>query len=131
MGNWVRWVNRAFDGAGRAAQGGVMSTVLTAEEIAAGLTTLQGWRYEAVGAGGALAKTFLFPTFRDALAFMVRAGFEAEAMDHHPEWTNVYHRVAVRLNTHDAGGRVTGKDLELALRMEEVAAGGFVVAKGR
>jgi hypothetical protein len=55
----------------------------------------------------ALAKTFQFDSFRAALAFMVRAGFEAEELNHHPEWTNVYHRVSVRLNTHDAGARVT------------------------
>jgi 4a-hydroxytetrahydrobiopterin dehydratase len=101
-----------------------MNTVSTADEIAAALAGLPGWRHEAGGgtaAGGALVKTFLFPTFRDALAFMVRAGFEAEALDHHPEWTNVYNRVAVRLNTHDAGGRVTAKDVDLARRLEAVA----------
>lgn len=103
-----------------------MSNVLTAEGIAAAVADLPGWRYDAAGgpaAGGALVKTFLFPTFRDALAFMVRAGFEAEALDHHPDWTNVYNRVAVRLNTHDAGGRVTAKDVELARRLEAAAGG--------
>ena len=54
---------------------------------------------------------------------MVRAAFEAEAMNHHPEWTNVYNRVTVRLNTHDAGGKVTARDVELAERMEKVFGG--------
>ncbi len=69
--------------------------------------------------GTAIAKTFRFKNFRDALAWMVRAGFEAEAMDHHPEWTNVYNRVGVRLTTHDTGG-LTPKDIELAGRMEKL-----------
>ena len=51
----------------------------------------------------ALTKTFTFGSFREALSFMVRVGFEAEAMNHHPEWTNVYNCVFIRLSTHDAG----------------------------
>lgn len=70
--------------------------------------------------GKSIGKTFKFKTFRDALAWMVRAGFEAEAMDHHPDWTNVYNRVEVRLTTHDKGG-LTDKDLELARRMQRMA----------
>jgi 4a-hydroxytetrahydrobiopterin dehydratase len=52
---------------------------------------------------------------------MVRVGFEAEAMNHHPDWTNVYNRVAIRLNTHDAGGKVTAKDVTLAQKIESLA----------
>ena len=52
------------------------------------------------------------------MAFMVRAGFEAEELNHHPEWTNVYHRVVVRLTTHDAGNTVTEKDHLLAAAIE-------------
>ena len=62
----------------------------------------------------------VFADFRAAMAFMVRVGFEADAMDHHPEWTNVYNKVAVRLNTHSAGGKVTAKDIVLAGRIEKV-----------
>ncbi|HUF86786.1 MAG TPA: 4a-hydroxytetrahydrobiopterin dehydratase [Thermohalobaculum sp.] len=75
-----------------------------------------GW--ETAADGKAIAKTFRFRGFRDAMAWMARAAFEAEQLDHHPEWSNVYNRVAVRLSTHDAGG-LTGKDLELARRMEK------------
>lgn len=96
-----------------------MATPLAPEEISAALATLPGWQFER----DALAKQFQFGSFRDALAFMVRSGFEAEARDHHPEWTNVYNRVAIRLNTHSAGGRVTAKDVELAKAIEAVAAG--------
>jgi len=69
--------------------------------------------------GKSIAKTFKFKDFRGALAWMVRAGFEAEAADHHPEWTNVYNRVEVRLTTHDTGG-LTDKDIRLAERFEAI-----------
>lgn len=94
-----------------------MSTPLSQQEISSALAELSGWRFER----DALAKTFTFHSFREAISFMVRAGFEAEAMNHHPEWTNVYNRVDVRLNTHDAGGKVTRKDVELAGRLEKIS----------
>ncbi len=70
--------------------------------------------------GKVISKTFRFRGFRDAMAWMMRAGFEAEHLNHHPEWSNVYNRVEVRLTTHDTDG-LTGKDIELAQRMERVA----------
>lgn len=90
---------------------------LDAAEIARELATLPGWRHERE----ALAKDFAFADFRSALAWMLRAGFEAEELNHHPEWTNVYRTVAVRLNTHSVGGRVTTLDVELAKRLERLA----------
>jgi len=77
-----------------------------------------GW--ELSDDGKAISKTFRFRGFRDAMAWMMRAGFEAEHLNHHPEWSNVYNRVEVRLTTHDAGG-LTAKDIDLAQRMERVA----------
>jgi 4a-hydroxytetrahydrobiopterin dehydratase len=71
--------------------------------------------------GEALTKSFKFASFREAFSFMTRVAFEAEAMDHHPDWTNVYNRVTVRLSTHDAGGRVTAKDLELARKIQQIS----------
>ena len=94
-----------------------MSTPLTAEEVAKACARLPGWAV----AGDALVKTFKFGSFREAMSFMVRVGFEAEAMDHHPDWTNVYNRVAIRLSTHDAGGKVTAKDVELAGRIQRIS----------
>ncbi len=70
--------------------------------------------------GKVISKTFRFRGFRDAMAWMMRVGFEAEHLNHHPEWSNVYNRVEVRLTTHDTDG-LTGKDIELAQRMERVA----------
>lgn len=94
-----------------------MAKPLSTAEIADAVKSLSGWTVD----GDALAKTFKFGSFREALSFMVRVGFEAEAMDHHPEWTNVYNRVAVRLNTHDAGGKVTAKDVALAQKIQEIS----------
>ncbi|HND62717.1 MAG TPA: 4a-hydroxytetrahydrobiopterin dehydratase, partial [Opitutaceae bacterium] len=90
---------------------------LSSAEIEQALAQLPGWSFQR----DALERTFTLADFRAALAFMVRVGFEAEAMDHHPDWTNVYNRVAVRLNTHDAGGKVTAKDVELARRIQRLA----------
>jgi len=80
-----------------------MATPLSPEELRRAAAELPGWECEAEG----LTRTYRFATFRAALAYMVRAGFEAEELNHHPEWTNVYSRVVVRLRTHDAGDRVT------------------------
>ena len=65
-------------------------------------------------AANALHKVFEFESFGQALAFMSSAAPLIETMNHHPEWTNVYNRVTVRLTTHDAGHTVTPKDWELA-----------------
>lgn len=94
-----------------------MAKSLTPAEIATALPALPGWAME----GDALAKTFKFGSFREAMSFMVRVGFEAEAMDHHPDWTNVYNRVTIRLNTHDAGGKVTAKDVTLAQKIQAMS----------
>lgn len=77
-----------------------------------------GWTLE-TGAK-AITKTFKFKGFRDAMAFMMRAAFEAEAANHHPEWSNVYNRVEVRMTTHDSGG-LTAKDTALAAKMDRIA----------
>ena len=90
---------------------------LNADEIQAALADLPGWSHDA----DALAKTFTFDDFRDALAFIVRLGFEAEERDHHPNLTNVYNRVDLALTTHDAGNRVTQRDLDLARAIEALA----------
>ena len=93
-----------------------MSTPLNSDEVRRALQDLPGWTQE----GDALTKTLTFGSFREAISYLVRAAFEAEGMDHHPEWTNVYNKVTIRLNTHDAGGKVTVKDVELAKRFERI-----------
>lgn len=91
---------------------------LNPSEIDHALTHLPGWKFE----NDTLTKTLKFAGFREALAFMLRAGFEADRLNHHPDWTNVYNKVIVRLSTHDAGDKVTSKDVGLAMRIEALYA---------
>ena len=89
---------------------------LDQDQINTGLENLPGWSSE----GDWIVKEFQFENFRDAMSFMVRAGFEAEELNHHPNWSNVYNSVKVELQTHSEGG-VTSKDMELAGRMNKIA----------
>ena len=68
----------------------------------------------------ALVRSFRFRNFSEAFAFMTRVALLAEKMEHHPEWTNVYNKVMVKLTTHDAGNTVTEKDYTLAKLLDEV-----------
>lgn len=68
-----------------------------------------------------LQRTFTFKDFSEAFAFMARVALAAEKMGHHPEWTNLYNRVAISLSTHDAGDTVTEKDHELARVIDGLA----------
>ena len=61
-----------------------------------------------------LVKEFKFRNISDAWAFMSKVALAAEKMDHHPEWSNVYNKVVIKLNTHSAGNIVTQKDKDLA-----------------
>jgi 4a-hydroxytetrahydrobiopterin dehydratase len=67
-----------------------------------------------------LYKKFQFNNFSEAFAFMTRVAIEAEKMNHHPLWSNVYNTVEIWLNTHDAGNIVTEKDTQLAQRIDEI-----------
>jgi len=87
---------------------------LTGEEIKRELASLPEWDLR----GDKLCRQFLFGDFKEAFAFMTRVAEIAEAMDHHPEWRNVYNRVDVSLCTHDCGG-ITGLDFQLASAMEQ------------
>lgn len=80
-------------------------------EIQAALKDLKGWN--ASENGDALLKNFKFQNFRAAWTFMEDIAMEADKVDHHPEWRNVYNVVEITLSTHDAGG-ITEKDIELA-----------------
>ena len=92
------------------------ATRLTDPEIAAALAELPEWRHE----DGALHRRYRFPDFVRAYAFMTACALRIQEMDHHPEWSNVYGTVEVKLVTHDAKG-VTARDVELARKMEALA----------
>lgn len=97
---------------------------LSAQEINAALSELNSsasvqWQ---IGSAGKLAKTFSFKDFKQAWAFMSQVALHAEQHDHHPEWFNVYNRVAVQLVTHDCDG-ISAKDFALARFMEGVSPG--------
>lgn len=79
------------------------------------LADLDGWTHE----DDKLKKTFEFSNFREAISFIVRLSFYAEEMMHHPELENVYNTVSIALTTHDADGKVTEMDIELASKIEE------------
>ncbi|MBL7929565.1 MAG: 4a-hydroxytetrahydrobiopterin dehydratase [Bacteroidia bacterium] len=68
-----------------------------------------------------LQKTFQFKNFSEAFAFMTRVAMLAEQMNHHPDWSNVYNRVHIKLSTHDAGNTITDKDRKLAEAIDVVA----------
>jgi len=95
-----------------------MAEKLSISDRDAAIAKLDGW--ELVEGREAIARAFQFANFSEAFAFMTRAALKAEAMDHHPEWFNVWNKVDVTLSTHDAGG-LTELDMELAAFMDGLA----------
>ena len=91
-------------------------TVLTQPELDEAVRGLPGWTCVA----GKLHREYKFADFVHAFGFMATAALAIEAMNHHPEWSNVYSQVTVDLSTHDAGG-ITELDVELAGKLEKIA----------
>lgn len=89
---------------------------LSESEINEKLKILDGWNADEDKIG----KDFKFNNFKEALAFLVRVGLEAESLAHHPEIFNVYNSVSIKLSTHDAGDKVTQKDFDLAQAIENI-----------
>ena len=81
------------------------------------LASLSQWRLE-TEAGGAITRQFRFVDFAQAFAFMSKVATLAERHDHHPDWSNAYNQVSIRLTTHDAGG-LTLRDIELARLIDQ------------
>ncbi len=82
---------------------------LTKSQIEEKMKSFEGWDY----GEDAIHTSLEFTDFKDAFAVMTRIAFEAEKLNHHPDWSNVYNTINISLSTHDAGG-VTEKDFELA-----------------
>lgn len=89
---------------------------LTEGEIAQHLAAVPLWSLQ----GGKLHRQLRFADFSEAFGFMTRVALEAEKLGHHPEWSNVWNRVDIALETHDVGG-LSAKDFELAARVDAIA----------
>ena len=89
------------------------ATPLTAEQRAALPQQLPQWQLH----GDKLRRELRFADFVEAFGFMAKVALIAEAMGHHPEWSNVWNRVVIELTTHDTGG-LSHLDLELAARID-------------
>ena len=87
-------------------------------EIEEKLKVLESWEY----IDGAIETSLEFGNFKEAFATMTRIAFECELQGHHPDWSNVYKSLHIRLNTHDVGG-VTEKDFKLARTIEKIIFG--------
>ena len=95
-----------------------MAEKLSPQDRDAALGELAGWR--PADDRDAITKSFRFDDFGTAFAFITRVAMQAEKMNHHPEWCNVYNRADIVLSTHDVGG-VSDLDLKLAGFIERVA----------
>ncbi len=91
---------------------------LTSAQCKAALAKLNGWKK--VPKRDAITKRFVFTDFNAAFAWMSRVAMQAEKLDHHPEWANVYKTVDVTLTTHDAGG-LSDLDMRMARFMDKTA----------
>ncbi len=96
-----------------------MRPVLTADQMTALGHDLPDWRIE--DGGKAILRDLTFDDFKQAFAFMTKVAETADVMDHHPEWSNVYNRVSIRLTTHDSGG-ITADDVTLARAIDAASA---------
>jgi 4a-hydroxytetrahydrobiopterin dehydratase len=95
-----------------------MAQKLSTQEVTEALAGVEGWKRSEDG--NSISRSFSFKNFNEAFGFMTRCALAAEKMDHHPEWSNVYKSVDVKLSTHDAGG-LTELDFDLAAKMNRFA----------
>lgn len=95
-----------------------MATKLTSSERETALAKIPEW--QVLEQRDAIARTFIFKNFNQAFSFMTRIAMQAEKLDHHPEWSNVYRTVEVILTTHSANG-LTELDIKLASFMDKCA----------
>jgi 4a-hydroxytetrahydrobiopterin dehydratase len=89
---------------------------LSKADLDGALSKLKGWKVEK----GKLHRTLEFDDFSHAFAFMTRVALEAEKLNHHPEWFNVYNRVTIDLVTHDIGNEISNYDVMLAGKISEI-----------
>ncbi|KAB5581645.1 hypothetical protein PHYPO_G00178140 [Pangasianodon hypophthalmus] len=94
--------------------------VLTLDEREQLLPMLRNAQWAEVVGRDALYKEFVFKDFNQAFGFMSRVALQAEKMDHHPEWFNVYNKVHITLSTHECGG-LSKRDITLATFIDQVS----------
>ena len=94
-----------------------MADPLNKNDIDNALQSLEGWTHE----DDKLKKEFEFEDFREAMSFITRLSYEAEDQVHHPEIFNVFNTVSIALTSHDAGDKVTEKDVKLAKTIETIS----------
>ena len=94
------------------------------------ITKMKSWQVMWNQLEDALVAELEFKNFVDAFVFMTDVAALAEQQQHHPEWSNVYNRVTIRLTTHDAGNQVTEKDRKLAKAIEALASASLVQVTG-
>ena len=92
------------------------ATRLNEPEITAELRKLKGWTV----AEGKLHRVFEFRDFSQAFGFMTQVALAAEAMGHHPDWSNAWNKVTIDLTTHSAGG-ITQNDFGLAAKIQQIS----------
>lgn len=88
---------------------------LTDKEIKERLQEMEGWEYE----NNNLTVEYEFDNFKEAFSAMTRIAFEAEKLQHHPDWSNSYNKLKISLTTHEEGG-VTTKDFEFAQLIDKL-----------
>uniref|UniRef100_A0A8C1ZLX0 Pterin-4-alpha-carbinolamine dehydratase n=2 Tax=Cyprinus carpio TaxID=7962 RepID=A0A8C1ZLX0_CYPCA len=93
---------------------------LTMEEREHLLPMMRNAQWVEVVGRDAIYKEFLFKDFNQAFGFMSRVALQAEKMDHHPEWFNVYNKVQITLSTHECGG-LSQRDITLATFIDQAS----------
>jgi len=88
---------------------------LSENQITEQMKNLEGWEYS----DNAIHTTIEFQDFKDCFSVMTRIAFEAEKLNHHPDWSNVYNKLSITLTTHEASG-LTEKDFSLAQIIDEL-----------
>jgi 4a-hydroxytetrahydrobiopterin dehydratase len=91
---------------------------LSDSEIESEVTKILGWKL----VNGKLNKSFEFKNFIEAFGFMTKVAMQAEKMNHHPEWFNVYNKVKIDLVTHDVNG-ISNYDIKLANAINKIQSG--------
>jgi 4a-hydroxytetrahydrobiopterin dehydratase len=93
-----------------------MAEALNDAAITEGLARLSGWERD----GDMIVKTYSLDSYPAGLAFASAVGIACDALDHHPDLFIGYKKVEVRFTTHDAGSKISQKDIDAAMKIESL-----------